>query len=144
MPLRAIVYSSLARDDLVAADLDALLRDATAFNRVAGVTGVLMFDGRRFVQYIEGPGDGIDSVFARISNARTHSQLQVLAQGRLVSRRFPQWAMASRQIDEAACTRLCQAHWHGLDAAAPGFVLLQSTWTGNHGDLEPAAVCLGS
>ena len=50
MSLHAIAYASEARADLQTTDLDRLLADATAFNRVAGVTGVLMFDGSRFLQ----------------------------------------------------------------------------------------------
>ena len=50
MSLHAIAYVSQARPELAPQELDALLADATAFNRMAGVTGVLMFDGERFLQ----------------------------------------------------------------------------------------------
>ena len=76
MSLHAIAYASEARADLQTTDLDRLLADATAFNRVAGVTGVLMFDGSRFLQYLEGPEDGIDSVYQRIVNARSYCRVR--------------------------------------------------------------------
>ncbi len=144
MPLRAIAYLSSAREGLIMADLDALLATATAFNRVAGVTGVLMFDGTRFLQYIEGPSDGVASVFARISNARSHTGLQVLAQGEVAIRRFPRWAMASQRIDEATAARIIQADWQHRVPESVGMAMLVSAWTGRHGEVEPAAVCLGS
>lgn len=144
MPLHAIVYSSRAHDDLAPTDLDALLHDATAFNRVAGVTGVLMFDGHCFLQCIEGPRDGVDSVFARIRNARSHQSVQVLARAALPQRLFPRWSMASRHIDTATTAHLCQADWHTEEGDGQGWALLQAAWTGSHGELEPAAVCLGS
>ncbi|MGM3151424.1 BLUF domain-containing protein, partial [Escherichia coli] len=62
MPLRAIAYVSQASPDLSPERLDALVEDAARFNKLAGVTGVLLHDGGRFLQYIEGPPDGIDSV----------------------------------------------------------------------------------
>ena len=86
MSLHAIAYASEARADLQTTDLDRLLADATAFNRVAGVTGVLMFDGSRFLQYLEGPEDGIDSVYQRIANARSHGQLKVLCRAPVAQR----------------------------------------------------------
>ena len=63
MPIRAVVYVSEASDalrgDLLglrSGKLRELVDDATRFNRDAGVSGVLLFDGTRFVQYLEGPG----------------------------------------------------------------------------------------
>lgn len=55
MPLRAIAYTSVAFEGIQASDIDRILAAATSFNKVAGVTGVLMFDGTRFLQYFEGP-----------------------------------------------------------------------------------------
>ena len=144
MALRALVHTSLAHADLEPCGLDRLLQQAAAFNRLAGVTGVLVFDGQRFVQYLEGPGDGMDAVAARICNARSHHGVELLAQAPLPARRFARWAMASRRIDTATCQRLWRTDWNGLQAGAPGVALLRGLWTGRSGELEPAAVCLGS
>jgi hypothetical protein len=148
MPLRAFVYVSRARAGLAPVELDHLLADATAFNRMAGVTGVLMFDGERFLQYLEGPSDGLASVKARVANATRHEVLHTLAEGRVPARWFPRWTMANREIEPSALSRIIDAPWDGLEAddAAPalGFPLLLRTWTGDEGELEPAAVSLGS
>ena len=69
MPLHAVAYVSDAVDGIETSDIDQILRAASGFNKVAGVTGVLMFDGRRFLQYFEGPEDGVDSVFQRVVQA---------------------------------------------------------------------------
>lgn len=65
MPIRAVVYVSEASDalrgDLLglrSGKLQELVDDATRFNRDAGVSGVLLFDGTRFLQYMEGPRTG--------------------------------------------------------------------------------------
>lgn len=148
MPLRAIVYVSQARAELSLAELDGLMADATAFNRMAGVTGVLMFDGARFLQYLEGPADGLDSVYARVVNARRHHGLRQLASARVRARWFPRWTMASRQIDAQALAAIVDAPWEGLSLepalAGHGFERLLYTWMGGGGELEPAAVSLGS
>ena len=148
MALHAFAYVSMAREGLEVPDLDALLADATTFNRMAGVTGVLMFDGIRFLQYIEGPRDGVESVHARILNARRHGSVSELAAGGLQARWFPRWTMANRMIEPAALDSIVAAPWRGFDNAAvssgEGFALLLQAWTGGDGELEPAAVCLGS
>lgn len=145
MPLHAVAYSSVARPDLVDAALDRIVADATAFNRVAGVSGALMFDGTRFVQYIEGPRDGLDSVFQRIVNARAHTNLHVLARTPLKARWFPRWSMTSRLIEPEVLDGILQARWAGFDPLhSDGFGMLLQVWTGRQGEIEPAAVMLGS
>ncbi len=148
MPLHAIAYVSSAREDLADIELDDLLADATAFNRMAGVTGVLLFDGARFLQYLEGPRDGLDSVYARILNAKRHQRLCELASGPLQARWFPCWTMANRRVDANVLSGIVSAPWKGLDIdsamSGQGFGMLLRTWTDGHGELEPAAVCLGS
>lgn len=148
MPLHAYAYVSTAREGLDVPELDALLADATAFNRMAGVTGVLMFDGSRFLQYIEGPRDGLASVHARISNARRHGSVVQLAAGPIPTRWFPRWTMANRHVDPATLASIVAAPWHGFSLEQHhldhGFCLLLRAWTGGHGELEPAAVSLGS
>lgn len=148
MPLRAIAYISHARPELSSAELDLLLADATAFNRMAGVTGVLMFDGERFLQYLEGPRDGLESVYARVVNASRHHGVHLLASGKVGSRWFPRWTMANRQVDADTLERIIQAPWDGFDVeramTGQGLALLLRSWMGEHGELEPAAVCLGS
>jgi len=148
MPLCAIAYVSRARTDLSPTDLDGLLADATTFNRMAGITSVLMFDGERFLQYLEGPADGLASVHARIVNATRHSDIRELASGPIAARRFPCWTMATRQVERAVLAGLADASWHGFDSgtavAGNGFGMLLCSWTDGRGELQPAAVSLGS
>ncbi|KAF1016310.1 MAG: hypothetical protein GAK31_01800 [Stenotrophomonas maltophilia] len=115
---------------------------------MAGVTGVLMFDGRRFLQYLEGPEDGIASVYPRIANARTHAGVHVLQQGAVERRMFPRWTMGARQIDAEVLSQIIDAPWSGFHGPpAPeseGFMRLLQAWTGADGELEPPALALGS
>jgi len=56
--------------------------------------------------------------------------------------------MANRMIDAATLDGIVAAPWQGFDNGSPscshGFELLLEAWTGGHGELEPAAVSLGS
>lgn len=151
MPLRAIAYTSVAFEGIQASDIDRILAAASSFNKMAGVTGVLMFDGTRFLQYVEGPEDGVNSVYQRVVNARSHVCLRELARGAVPTRHFPRWTMASAAVEPELLTRMIERDWDGFNAAAPvgaqgrvGFARLLDLWTGVSGELEPAAVMLGS
>ncbi|WP_294992803.1 BLUF domain-containing protein [uncultured Stenotrophomonas sp.] len=125
MPLRAIAYVSRALPELSVDRLQALVEDAARFNKMAGVTGVLLHDGDRFVQYIEGPPDGIDSVYERILQAGSHVDIIELARGRLGQRQFPYWSMRALPVDAALLRQLTASDWSGFsrslerDRAAP-------------------------
>ncbi|WP_312736819.1 BLUF domain-containing protein [Stenotrophomonas sp.] len=120
MPLRAIAYVSQARPDLSAERLQTLVNDATRFNRMAGVTGVLLHDGQRFLQYIEGPPDGIDSVYERILQAGSHVDIVELARGRLGQRQFPYWSMRALPVDALKLRQLATSGWSGFSRTVEG------------------------
>ncbi|AWH45729.1 BLUF domain-containing protein [Stenotrophomonas sp. ZAC14A_NAIMI4_1] len=120
MPLRAIAYVSQARPDLSAERLQTLVNDATRFNRMAGVTGVLLHDGQGFLQYIEGPPDGIDSVYERILQAGSHVDIVELARGRLGQRQFPYWSMRALPVDALKLRQLATSDWSGFSRTVEG------------------------
>lgn len=151
MALQAFAYVSEVVQGIGGPDIDRILAAAATHNRVAGVTGVLMFDGRRFLQYLEGPDDGMALVQLRIQNSPSHTRIRVLARGPVATRQFPRWTIASTRIEPEVLTRIVDADWSGFAAVAPeqgqhrtGFARLLELWTGVSGELEPAAVTLGS
>ncbi|WP_229765965.1 BLUF domain-containing protein [Stenotrophomonas maltophilia] len=87
------------------------MEDAARFNRSAGVTGVLLFDGQRFLQYMEGPADGLDVAFSRVSGARSHTELTELGRGRVGQRRLPFWPMRCLSVSASELQRIALADW---------------------------------
>lgn len=90
--VKALAYVStpvaaFGQDDL--ADLGVR---AAAFNRSHRVTGFLAFNHRRFLQFIEGPREGVEAVYQRIeADDRHRIDRNVVFGNRL--RRFPAWSM---------------------------------------------------
>lgn len=126
MPIRAVVYASQVASDLSNERLEALVADAARFNRLAGVTGILLHDGTRFVQYIEGPEDGVATVYERVLQATSHTELVELARGRVFERQFPYWSMHRLPVDQLFVGKLARANWSRFkrsdpDAAAEGY-----------------------
>lgn len=114
MPLRAIAYVSEALPARLAGRLDEIVDDAARFNRLAGVTGVLLHDGTRFLQYFEGPADGVGLVYERILQSRSHGGVIELARGTVGHRQFPYWAMRWLPVDAERVRLLSQADWLGF------------------------------
>jgi hypothetical protein len=109
--------------------LQALVDDAARFNKMAGVTGVLLHDGGRFLQYIEGPPDGIGSVYERILQAGSHIDIIELARGRLGQRQFPYWSMRALPVEEALLRQLSSSDWSGLPVRCRVIVRRRRRWT---------------
>jgi hypothetical protein len=112
--LIAFAYASQAIDGLPADKIEKLANDAASFNALAGVTGLLLFDGCRFLQYLEGPDDGIAAVYPRIHFSQSHSDIVELARGRVSRRRFPYWSMRWIPVDGAALREATLSDWTGL------------------------------
>lgn len=113
MTLCAIAYVSQALPAVrVERRLDDIVEDAARFNRVAGVTGVLLHDGARFLQYIEGPPDGMDLVYERILQSRSHAEVLELGRGAVPQRHFPYWAMRWLATDGERLQELAAGDWH--------------------------------
>ncbi|QGL80636.1 BLUF domain-containing protein [Stenotrophomonas maltophilia] len=114
MPLRAIAYASEAIPGLSMDHVDDLARAAAGFNFESGVTGVLLYDGLRFLQYIEGPEDSINVVYSRILSARSHRELIELGRGRVSGRFFPYWSMRLLWVEASEIRSVARSNWDGL------------------------------
>ncbi|MES9027871.1 BLUF domain-containing protein [Stenotrophomonas sp. BSUC-16] len=114
MPLRAIAYASEAIPGLSMDHVDDLAKAAAGFNFEACVTGVLLYDGLRFLQYIEGPEDSINVVYSRILSARSHRELIELGRGRVSGRFFPDWSMRLLWVEASEIRSVARGNWDGL------------------------------
>lgn len=89
-----LVYISTARRSIDAAMLNGILVASRRNNLAAGVTGLLVAGGRRFLQALEGAEQAVLDTYARIKADPRHHAL-VLLTGRAVDgRAFGDWSMA--------------------------------------------------
>ena len=93
MSLKSLTYTSLARLDLDASDLEAIHRTARDVNALEGITGLLIFNGTHFLQIIEGAPEAIDDLVERLRRDPRHSGLEIRDQRAVEQRSFPDWAM---------------------------------------------------
>ena len=112
MSLRSLAYTSLARLDLEETDLIRIRESARHLNALDGITGLLLFNGSRFLQIIEGDPEAIGELIERLRTDDRHSAIEIRDDRMVDSRSFPDWSMelvrvnsgyleARREIGEA-------------------------------------------
>lgn len=65
MRLKTLTYTSRARLDFTPGDLAAIQQTARHLNALDGITGLLIFDGVRFLQIVEGSEEAIADLVER-------------------------------------------------------------------------------
>lgn len=108
---RYLAYTSTAQAGLAPAQIDELLLDARNFNARIGVTGVLLYDGRRFFQYFEGTDYATEQVMERIRQSSRHDQINLLADARRDGHEFDRWYMGLCQSTPTFMQRLENSNW---------------------------------
>ena len=93
MELKSLTYTSLARIDLTANDLEAIHRTAREVNALEGITGLLIFNGTHFLQIVEGVPAAIDELVERLRRDARHSGLEIRDERKIEARSFPDWSM---------------------------------------------------
>lgn len=94
-----ILYVSTARPWIDSSDLAAILQAARRNNTERGLTGMLLFTGRHFMQLLEGERDAVEGVMRAISLDSRHVALARLIAEPAPARACPDWAMAMFQRD---------------------------------------------
>ncbi|MGB0513738.1 MAG: BLUF domain-containing protein [Wenzhouxiangellaceae bacterium] len=85
-------------------------------NRKREIGGVLHFGDGRFFQYLEGPADDVDRLYATICRDDRHDNVQRLTRRPIRSRRFADWSMKFVAIERLVDQVLRR---HGMDEFDP-------------------------
>ena len=91
-----LLYISTARQRLTPEIIADILRSSRRNNAAAGVSGLLIVGGKRFLQALEGPEEAVLATYARIGRDPRHFAVVQLAHERTETRQFPQWAMGAQ------------------------------------------------
>lgn len=91
------------------------MTSAARNNAAAGITGLLLFNGRNFLQLLEGERDAVDSLLDRVESDPRHSGVVVVTDLEVAERSFPDWSMRLLRLAEDAELRR-----GALEAHLPG------------------------
>jgi len=92
--MKGLIYVSQTPQQWTQEELDGLVSLAKLKNEVNQITGFLFFSDRRFLQYIEGEVENIDSLYLTINQDPRHSINHSVIQNIGEKRFFPNWKMA--------------------------------------------------
>ena len=96
--LHALVYSSTQTAPLSPPEMEQLLVVSRRKNTRLGITGILIYGGGAFAQYLEGAKADIDGLFATIMRDPRHHDVWLMAEGPIKERAFRGWYMSYRPV----------------------------------------------
>lgn len=98
--LYEVLYvSSLAPDAPLSVIAD-IAGKARLHNAKHDITGLLIFDGLRFCQQLEGPQKPVLALIERIRTDPRHTEVEIFHHGPLATRRFRSFALGFTNVDD--------------------------------------------
>ncbi|CCQ11946.1 hypothetical protein PALB_28470 [Pseudoalteromonas luteoviolacea B = ATCC 29581] len=94
------IYTSNATESFSWTDLDILRHECEQRNKVEKITGMLLYDGKHFMQVLEGEENKILALFNRIKIDPRHTKVEAIIHNPLDKRNFSDWAMGLITCDE--------------------------------------------
>ena len=108
-PLVRLLYVSMLAPKVPVTEVSRIVVVSRLRNANDAITGLLVFDGAAFCQYLEGPAAAVDALLDRLSNDPRHCDMQVLVHGAApATRRFSDWRLGyvdSFEADEIGILR---------------------------------------
>lgn len=102
--MRQYVYISTA-EALEPSDISDILQVCQQNNAARSVTGLLLYNGRNFLQLLEGEAEALDWLMERISQDPRHSGISLLYDEPATERACPDWLMKRIVLGESGETR---------------------------------------
>lgn len=102
-PLYEVLYVSMLAPEAPISVVAAIARKARPANHEKEITGLLLFDGMRFCQQLEGSQKAVLALLERIRHDARHVNVEILHHGPLAERRFKRFSLGytSADSDEA-------------------------------------------
>lgn len=107
-PLVALCYVSSSVTRMTDDEIGALLRASRDRNATNQVTGLLLYCDGNFMQYIEGPSQGIEPIWESIQRDPRHRGVMLLFHEVVPERLFEGWSMAYTATQPCELAQLMQ------------------------------------
>lgn len=98
LPIFQLRYISTLSEGIAVEEVPRILDNARTINRRNGVTGLLLFNGERFLQLLEGEEQAVRDTFKRISADPRHRGIALLGTTTSDRRAFQNWDMAFERL----------------------------------------------
>lgn len=95
-----LVYVSSATTLFSRSDLEDILGKSVDYNANLGISGMLLYKDGNVMQVLEGEEEAVRTLYAKIGLDPRHKGLIVIWDGWQVTRQFPSWSMAFRNLND--------------------------------------------
>lgn len=95
-----LVYVSQATHDFQDDELSDLLASSRRNNAQQGITGLLLYESRLFMQALEGPRTAVEALYQRIRRDPRHTDVHIICEDHIQSRNFGPWRMAFQRAGD--------------------------------------------
>lgn len=100
MPIYHLMYISTAKHEMDDEELESILSVARARNSESGISGLLLYVERHFLQYLEGEQEAVEKLYRNIEKDDRHSGTMRLFAGLRDRRVFAGWSMGFHRLDK--------------------------------------------
>lgn len=94
-----LVYYSRSVKLMQQTELLDLLETARLFNQLHGITGMLLYKDKSFLQLLEGSQEDVLGLYKKICHDRRHFEVSSLMQHTVQRRTFDAWSMGFQNLD---------------------------------------------
>ena len=102
--LSQYLYISTA-PNLTREEVDTILASSARNNPERGITGLLLYNGRNFLQLLEGEESALVALMTLIAHDPRHSGVSMLGRREIEQRACPDWAMRRIFVADSIPTR---------------------------------------
>jgi hypothetical protein len=97
-----LIYQSSALNTFSDEQLESLVSEARNFNVAHDITGLLVFDGKSFLQILEGDKKIVEDLYDRISMDERHCNVNLRWSQHSAERSFSDWSMGCFALEGAS------------------------------------------
>jgi hypothetical protein len=114
-----LIYVSQASLLVTEEELKKILESSQLSNAAKDITGVLVYGGNTFLQYLEGPDDSVIELYLRILKDPRHINCSLVYISSTEHRVFEDWSMGLIMSDPINIERFLDIKMRGIDAISP-------------------------
>ena len=96
--LSHLIYASSADSKMSDAELRAILERARTVTSQLDITGILLHTDGSYFQVLEGDAEAIDSLYAKITLDKRHTNVVLIVREPIASRSFADWSMGFASV----------------------------------------------
>lgn len=99
------IFTSATPEPLAWTELEILRHECERRNKIESITGMLLYDGRNFMQVMEGREQKVIALFKLIASDPRHCNVEAIISNPIEKRNFNNWSMGVITLNDSKPTQ---------------------------------------